>query len=142
MTTTVLLADDYELVRSALCRLVNYTPGFRVIAECADGMEAMRLAREHRPDIFMTDINMPVMNGLTATALVVQSLPATNVLVVSAHTDRMHFEAAAQAGAKGYLVKRDAAEHIGVALRLVRAGKPFISPSVEVTGFRRSDRPS
>lgn len=136
--TTVLVADDYELIRSALCGLVNNTTGFQVIAACADGAEAVRLARRHKPDILLTDIDMPIMNGLSAASLVLQNLPDTRVLIVSSHADRMYLEAAKRAGARGYLAKRDAAEHIGIALRLIRDGEWFASPSLNYVGFERS----
>lgn len=135
MVTTVLVAEDHDLIRGSLCRLVNYTHGFKVIAECADGSEAVRLAREHRPDILLTDIDMPIMDGLAASAQVTRVLPATRVLIVSSYADRVHLGAARQSGANGYVVKRDAAEYIGIALRFVRDGKLFISPSAEVADF-------
>lgn len=84
---------------------------------------------EHRPDILLLDIKMPIMDGLEATDLILRNLPQTKVIVLSAHEERAYIEAAMRSGASGYVVKRDAGGHLGFALKDVIAGMKYISPS-------------
>jgi two-component system response regulator DegU len=130
MTVKVLLAEDCELLRKAIGNLVGLIPGFSIVAECGNGIEAVRLAMEHRPDVLLTDISMPSMNGLEATELILRDLPRTRVIVLSAHEESSYIEAALRSGASGFVVKRDAAEYLAYALNDVMAGKKFLSPSV------------
>jgi len=129
MTIKVLLAEDFELLRKAFRGIVGLVPGYTIIAECGNGIEAVRLAMEHRPDVLLTDISMPIMNGLEATELILRDLPRTKVIVLSAHEESSYIEAAMRSGASGFVVKRDAAGYLVFALNDVMAGMKFISPS-------------
>lgn len=129
MTFKVLLAEDCELLRKAIGNLVGLIPGYSIVAECGNGIEAVRLAMEHRPDVFLTDLSMPIMNGLEATELILRDLPGTKVIVLSAHEESSYIEAALRTGVSGFVVKRDAAIHLTSALNDVIAGMKFISPS-------------
>lgn len=130
MNVKVLLAEDCELLRKAIGNLVRLIPGYSLAAECGNGSEAVRLAMEHRPDVLLTDLSMPIMNGLEATELILRDLPRTKVIVLSAHEESSYIEAALRSGASGFVVKRDAAIHLTSALNDVMAGKKFLSPSV------------
>lgn len=129
ITVKVLLAEDCDLLRKAIGNLVGLILGYSIVAECGNGIEAVRLAMEHRPDVLLTDISMPVMNGLEATELILRDLPETKVIVLSAHEESSYIEAALRSGAHGFVVKRDAAIHLASALNDVMAGMKFISPS-------------
>lgn len=129
MTVKVLLAEDYDLLRKAFRGIVGLIPGFTVVAECSNGIEAVQLAKDHRPDILLTDINMPIMNGLEAIELILRDLPQTKVIVLSSHEEWSYIEAAMRSGASGFVVKREAAGFLGNALNDVMAGMKFISPS-------------
>lgn len=129
MTVKVLLVEDCQLLRKAFRGIVGLIPGYTIVAECSNGMDAVRLAMEHRPGVLLTDINMPIMNGLEAIELILRELPQTRAIVLSAHEERHYIEAAMRSGASGFVVMRDAAGYLGYALNDVMAGMKFISPS-------------
>jgi DNA-binding NarL/FixJ family response regulator len=129
MTVKVLVAEDCELLRKAFRHIIDFIPGITVVAECGDGEEAVRLAMMHRPDILLTDISMPIMDGLEAAERILRDLPKTKVVVLSAYEEWPYIDAAIRAGATGYVVKRDAAGSLGFALNEVMAGMKFVSPS-------------
>jgi DNA-binding NarL/FixJ family response regulator len=118
MTMRVLLVDDQTLIRAALRALVQAIPGVQVVAEAADGREALQLAEQHEPDVVLMDIAMAGMNGLEATSRLVKARPKTHVVILSAHTSEDYVMQALRAGA-GYLPK-NAACRARSALRVAR----------------------
>jgi two-component system response regulator NreC len=126
----ILIADDHGIVRTGLKLLLDRVPEMEVVAEAADGREAVRLARELKPDITIMDIGMPLLNGLDAAAHIVRENERIGVIVLSMHADESYILRALNAGAKGYLLKDHADEDLEQAIRSVSMGKPYFSPSI------------
>jgi DNA-binding NarL/FixJ family response regulator len=128
--TTVLLVDDQRLIRAGLRMLLESTPDLTVIAEAADGVEAVRLAAEHNPDLILMDLRMPGMDGATATAHIMASNPTTKVLVLTTFDDDEHLYPALAAGASGYLVKDTDPDDLLSAIRRTNDGDLLFSPAL------------
>jgi len=126
----VLLADDHALVRAGMRALLGELPGIEVVAETGDGREALRLVREHKPDIALLDISMPGLNGLEVVARIAQEHPTTRVIMVSMHGDDESVRRALVAGAAGYLLKNSDRHELELALRAVARGDTWLSPSL------------
>ncbi|HSA51730.1 MAG TPA: response regulator transcription factor, partial [Yinghuangia sp.] len=112
MTVRIVLADDQPLVRTGLRVLVADTPGLDVVGEAATGAEAVRLARELRPDVVVMDIRMPGMDGIEATRLIAAAPGETRVLMLTTFDDDDYVYGALRAGASGFVVKDMALEDI------------------------------
>ncbi|MCX5436312.1 response regulator transcription factor [Streptomyces sp. NBC_00063] len=130
MTVRVVLADDQPLVRSGLRVLIADTPDLEVVGEAANGEEAVRLAREVRPDVIVMDIRMPGMNGIEATSLVTSGPGAARVLILTTFDEDDHVYGALRAGASGFAVKDMALDDILAAIRVVAAGDVPIAPGI------------
>ncbi len=125
----VLLADDHSIVRRGLRALLEEA-GHTVVAEAGDGLEAIRLCEEHRPDLLILDIGMPRLNGIEVAART-QKLPRPpGVIILSMHGDESYIIRALAAGARAYLLKSATDEDLLPAVRAVASGKPFFSPAV------------
>ena len=123
-TIRVILADDHTLLRAGIRALLEELPGVEVVAEAADGLEALALASAHRPDVMLTDIAMPGLGGLEVAARLKQELPEVKVLILSMHKDEAYVRRAVLAGAAGYLLKDSDTEELDLALRAVARGRP------------------
>ena len=126
----VLLADDHAIVRRGLRSLIETQPDIEVVGEAADGLEALRLCEEQRPDAIILDVAMPKLNGIEVAERVQKLSPAPSVIVLSMHADESYIIRALAAGARAYLLKDATDEDLIPALRAVAAGRPFFSPSV------------
>ena len=126
----ILLVDDHALVRAGMRSLLHEIPGVEVVAEAADGAEALRLAVELRPDVVLLDIAMKGMNGLDAAARLREQLPAAKVIVLSMHTSEEYVLLALRAGAAGYLIKDSATSELELALKAVARGETYLSPAI------------
>jgi len=126
----VLLADDHALVRAGMRALLSELLGIEVVAETGDGREALRLVREHRPDIAMLDISMPGLNGLEVASRIVHDHGKTRVIIVSMHGDDESVRRALVAGAAGYLLKNSDRNELELALRAVARGDTWLSPAL------------
>jgi two-component system response regulator NreC len=125
----VLLADDHGIVRRGLRSLLE-DAGHTVVAEAADGLEAVRLCEEHRPELIILDIGMPKLSGIDVAARAEKLDPPPVVIVLSMHADESYIIRALAAGARAYLLKDATDEDLLPAIRAVVAGKPFFSPAV------------
>src|SRR5512143_3148811 len=121
----ILLADDHAIVRGGLKELMEEHVGWSVCAEAATGREAVELAIEHRPHVAVLDLSMPELNGLEATRRIRQALPETEVLVFTMHESEELVRQVLAAGARGYLLKSDAAEQLIPAVESLARHKPF-----------------
>ena len=115
----VLVVDDSEVVRRGICQILQSESDIEIICEAADGADAVRKAREHRPDVVLLDITMPVMNGFEAARRIKQELPSTRILMVSQFDSGHFLREAFVAGASGYVVKSNAASELIPALRKI-----------------------
>jgi DNA-binding NarL/FixJ family response regulator len=127
--TSVVLADDQELVRSGLRALLE-ARGIEVLAEAANGREALAAAREHRPDVLVMDIRMPVMDGIAATREIGASGLSTRVLVLTTYDLDQYVYEALKAGAAGFMLKASPPDRLAEAIELVAAGEALLAPSL------------
>jgi DNA-binding NarL/FixJ family response regulator len=126
----VLLADDHAIVRRGLKSLLETEPGLTVVAEAADGLDAIRLAEEHDPDVAILDVGMPKLNGIEVAARLQKLKRPPQVIILSMHADESYIIRALSAGARAYLLKDATDEDLIPAVRTVAGGKPFFSPAV------------
>ena len=135
MTIRVLLADDHALLREGLRALLGAHPGIEVVADVADGREALRCAEELKPDVLVMDVSMPGLNGIEAAELVRARCPQTQVVMLSMHSSAEHLFRAMRAGALGYVLKESAATEVISAVQAVHLGRRYLSPALrEVAG--------
>jgi DNA-binding NarL/FixJ family response regulator len=127
----ILLADDHQILRDGLRSMIANEAGMSVVAEAGDGRQAVRLAKELRPDIVIMDISMPDMNGIDAARKIVRNLPGVKVLALSMHSDRRFILGMLEAGAFGYLIKDCAFNELVSAVRSVALGQIYLSPGIQ-----------
>ena len=125
-SATALVADDHPRLRDVLGALLSDVAGVKVVGMAADGEEAVRLALELRPSLVIMDVAMPKLDGMAATRLILASLPRTAVVAVSSHDDRRLVAAMLKAGALAYVLKGDALEQLGPAVRAALRGKRYV----------------
>lgn len=123
----VVLVDDHAVVREGYRRLLERTSDILVVAEAATGADAYRLICDMQPDVAVMDINLPGIGGIEVVRRVIARLPGQKVLMFSMHEDTLFSSRALQAGARGYVTKSSAPEVLVEAVRLVAAGKLYIS---------------
>jgi DNA-binding NarL/FixJ family response regulator len=126
----ILLADDHTLVRQGLRKLLEERADWEVVAEAGDGREAVRLAEQHKPDVAILDVAMPLLNGIEATRQITKRVPGTRVLVLSMHADEAYVTQILQAGATGYLLKDSADVDLLKAVGEAARGRSFFSPAI------------
>ena len=132
----VLVADDQPLVRRGLTLMLAPEPGFQVVAEAEDGVEAFERALATRPDLCVLDVSMPRLTGLQAARQIKAHMPQTQVLMLSMHDDQRYVFDALKAGASGYVLKRDVDDALLDAIRAVNRGEAFLTNAVERTIVR------
>jgi len=132
MSCRVLLADDHQIVREGLRGLLEKA-GHEVVGEAADGREALKLARALLPDIAVLDLSMPSLNGLDAAHEMRRISPEIKTILLTMHTEKGYVLQALRAGAKGYVLKTQAAEDLIRAIREVSRGEVYLSPGVAVS---------
>lgn len=127
----VLIAEDQTLIREGLATLLaQQNEDFEIVATAADGAQAIELVRRYRPDVILMDLQMPRVDGVTATQRILREFPQTNIVVLTTfETNDLIFEAVS-AGAKAYLLKDAKIEEIAATVRAVRNGRSALSPSV------------
>ncbi len=141
-TIRVLLADDHAIVRDGLRALLNESEDIEVVGVASDGMEAVQKARELKPDVIAMDVAMPHLNGIEATRRVLRDCPDCLVLILSRHEDAEHMLAAIDAGATGYLLKRDAGADLAEGIRALCRWGAVLHPaasSVLLRAYRRCE---
>ena len=128
--TTVLIVDDHPLVLSGLRALLETLEGIDVVGEAGNGREAVRLAGVHRPDVVVMDLQMPDMDGITATREIVSRHPDTAVLALTMHEDDASVFAAVRAGARGYLLKGASQAEVARAIASVAGGDAVFGAAI------------
>ncbi len=131
-TTRVVLADDHDVVRQILKRLLNRAPEIEVIGEASDGLEALHTVEELQPDVLLLDIEMPVMDGIEVARRLREADLGVRILILSAYDDREYIRALLDIGVSGFLVKGEAAGKIVEAVRGIANGQQgWVSPQVK-----------
>jgi DNA-binding NarL/FixJ family response regulator len=123
----ILIADDHEIVRLGLRAILEARPGWKVVAEAADGKEAIEKARATQPDIVIMDYSLPLMNGVEATRQIRARLPKTEIMIFTAHDSEALVGELLQAGARAYLPKSEANQHLIGAVESLVNHKPFFT---------------
>lgn len=125
---TVVLADDHEIVRDGIRMVLEAEPDIQVVAEAGTAEDATRCVLGHKPSLLVIDLNMPGSSGLEAIPKVLESSPATSVIVLTMQSEPAFARRALQAGASGYVVKHSAAKELVDAIRVAMSGDTYISP--------------
>jgi DNA-binding NarL/FixJ family response regulator len=128
--TRILIADDHEVVRSGLRTILEKQPGFEVVGEAANGLEAAQAAIAMRPDVVVLDYMMPVQNGVEAMREIRAKSPRTEVLIFTMHDSEELVEDVLAAGARGYLLKADANNHLIAAVQALGRHEAYISGKI------------
>ncbi|WGL50681.1 response regulator transcription factor [Nocardioides sp. BP30] len=143
MTSSIrlLLADDQALVRGALSALLSLEPDLEVVAEVGTGTEVVPAVLAHRPDVALLDVEMPGMDGISATAAVRAASPSTKVLIVTTFGRPGYLRRALQAGASGFVVKDTPAAQLADAVRRVHAGLRVVDPALATDSLLAGESP-
>jgi two-component system, NarL family, response regulator NreC len=126
--TTIILADDHEIVRQGLRTLLEVEPNFQIIGEAGNGLETARLVERLQPDVLVVDVMMPGLNGLEVTRQVSERSPHTRVVILSMRANEAYVLEALRNGAAGYVLKADSTAELVHAVREVAAGRRYLSP--------------
>lgn len=126
----MLIADDHGLVRAGIRALLEKQLSMEVVDEASNGREALRLVKEHQPDVVLMDIAMPELNGLEVIRQLAKDFPEVRCIILSMHADEEHVWQALQAGAAGYLVKGGSLAELELAIKSVANGETYLSPGV------------
>jgi len=124
----VMIADDHTVVRSGLAAFLSVFDEFELAGEAANGREACEKAKELRPDVILMDMMMPEMDGAQATKCIRQSVPESQIIILTSFKDEKMVQDALKAGAIGYILKNASADELAQAIRSAHAGKPALSP--------------
>ncbi len=128
----ILVADDHAVVREGIRTVLEEREDLQVVAEASDGVEALALAREHRPEVVIVDITMPGHTGIQVCEMLREELPDCQVLILSMHDHPEYVLGAVRAGARGYILKDAGPQEVRDAVRAVHRGEEHFAPSVEV----------
>ena len=138
----ILLADDHPVVRDGLRGMLAGEADFEVVGEAATGVEAVRLTEREQPDVVLMDLQMPEMDGATATAEIAARFPGTRVLVLTTYDTDADILRAVEAGATGYLLKDTPRERLFPAIRAAARGETVLAPTVASRLVRRMRQPA
>ncbi|HVO60169.1 MAG TPA: response regulator transcription factor [Terriglobales bacterium] len=131
---TILIADDHVVIRKGLRTLLEERRGWKVVAEAANGREAVEKAARLRPDLVVMDLSMPELNGMEATRLILKAAPSSRVLILTMHNTEELVDETLRSGARGYVLKSDAERELVTALEAVLANRTFFTPAVPNLG--------
>jgi len=128
--TRILIADDHDVVRSGLRSILEAQPNWEVVAEAADGKQAILQAIEVKPDVAVLDYSLPLVNGIEVTRRIRTRLPKTEVLIFTMHDNEMLIEELLRAGARGYVLKSEAKQDLIAAIDSLASHRPFFTSHV------------
>jgi DNA-binding NarL/FixJ family response regulator len=137
MRITILLAEDHKIVREGTRQLLEQSVDMQVVGEASDGLEAVRLAEEIKPNVIVMDVRLPRMNGIEATRAITSRFPTIKVLILSAYDDDSYVFPLLEAGASGYLLKTSSGAELAEAIRLVYSGQTALSPRISAKIINR-----
>jgi DNA-binding NarL/FixJ family response regulator len=145
MPFRIFVADDHEVVRRGLCALLQAQPDWEICGEAADGREALEKAQKLKPDVIILDIGMPSLNGLEATRQILKINPQTRILILTLHDSDQVVREVLNAGARGFLLKSDAARDLVAAVEALRRDKTYFTSKVAamvLEGFLKQGTPA
>ncbi|MFF2877246.1 response regulator [Gottfriedia sp. NPDC057991] len=140
MKTRIAIVDDHKLFREGIKRILDFEESFDVVAEGSDGTEVVSIMDQNQVDIFIVDINMPTMNGVTATKALLEKYPDAKVIILSIHDDESYVTHVLKVGARGYLLKEMDSDTLIEAIKVVTKGGCYLHPKIThnlVEEFRR-----
>ena len=126
----IVIAEDHTILREGLRSLLSSNPDFEIVGEAEDGREAIRCVEKLKPDLILTDLSMPRMNGMEAIREIKKQSPKTKILVLTVHKTEEYILATLKAGADGYLLKDSTHHELMMAVKNVLSGKHYISPEI------------
>jgi DNA-binding NarL/FixJ family response regulator len=126
----IALADDHPIVLAGLCNLIEAEVDFELVGKSATGQSALKIIREQQPDVAIIDISMPEINGIALARRLTEECPNVRVVILTLYEERSFLRQALGAGAKGYVLKRSAAENLVRAIRVVQLGEMYVDPAV------------
>lgn len=135
--TTILVADDHAIFRDGLTQLIQRQPGFRVVADADNGRVALDLIATHAPDVAVLDLDMPELDGFAVAKRVRELQLPSRLVILTMHTDELHFRRAIDLGVCGYVVKDNAAAEVIECIKAVAAGRDYVTPAVSAHLLRR-----
>lgn len=127
---SILIVDDHTLMRDGIRAILEEQPDITIVGQAEDGREAVRLARQLRPNVVLMDIAMPLLNGLEATRQIKREHPEIKVLILTMYDHEEYFRQVLEVGASGYIIKRAAASELVAAIRSVDRGEAVLSPAI------------
>ena len=130
MPYRILLADDHKIIRDGLRSLLGKEEDMVVVAEAENGRKALQLTRKMSPDVIIMDVSMPDLNGIDAARQIIGEQPGIKIVALSMHSEKQFVEGMLKAGVSGYLLKDTAFEELIKAIRVVCAGKKYLSPDI------------
>jgi two-component system secretion response regulator SsrB len=130
--SSIVIADEHEMVRHVLSRLLADTPYIDVVADTGDGHATLAACREHRPDIVVMELQLPSLDGIDAIRTIRRRWPDTRILVLSATATEIRVAEALNAGAHGYVLKRSSSDRLLEAIHALRAGRPYIDAALNL----------
>jgi DNA-binding NarL/FixJ family response regulator len=145
MSFRIFVADDHEVVRRGLCALLQAQPDWEICGEAGDGREALEKTQKLKPDVVILDIGMPSLNGLEATRQILKINPQTRVLILTLHDSDQVVREVLNAGARGFLLKSDAARDLVAAVEALRRDKTYFTSKVAamvLEGFLKNGSPA
>ena len=128
--TRITLSDDHPIVLAGLRNLIEAESDLELVGEATSGLSALRLVRELQPDVAVVDISMPELNGILLSRRLAEEFPSVRVMVLTLHEDRAYLKQALDAGVRGYVLKRSAAENLIHAIRAVVVGGLYVDPAI------------
>jgi DNA-binding NarL/FixJ family response regulator len=131
MSLRILVADDYELVRRGICSILKTQPGWIICGEAGDGLQAVQMAKDLQPDIVILDIGMPGINGLDATREILRQNHDQRVLILTVNNSELLIREVLSAGARGFVLKSDAAHDLVNAVQALEHHRTFFTPKVQ-----------
>ena len=138
--TRILIADDHPIFRNGLRQVVESVEGLTVVCEAADGQTALKQIEEHKPDVAVLDLDMPVLDGFAVARKILEKQLTVEIVFLTMHKDEDLFNQALDIGVKAYVLKDSAVTDLLDALRALLAGKHFISPSLSTYLVNRGKR--
>lgn len=137
----VAMADDHPIVLTGLGMLIRAEADLEIVGEATSGPDALQLIRDTHPDIAIIDISLPLMNGIVLARQLSADCPSTGIIVLTQHEDRAHMSQALEAGARGYVLKKSAAQCLVNAIRGVLVGGLYVDPAMAAQLFLPAGRP-